>query len=178
MAAGVWDRRRPSTLSHLSLHPPVPVTLASTERNESFFLHNHNCKSTMNQAWAWACPWVSNTARPFFSPAGNDHTRRERSHTRRERSHDTPCSLGDERSGVSYARRIPERSDAPRLPPQYTLCLVALNGERYPPFTVHPVTGDRSEAGPSPTCRAHTSGSLTLVDLSHTLVEPPTRPKT
>eukprot|EP00955_Chlamydomonas_euryale_P116862 366442-Chlamydomonas_euryale.AAC.27 len=38
---------------------------------------------------------------------------------------------------------------------------VALNGERYPPFTVHRSPGDRSEAGPPPTCRAHTSGPLT-----------------
>eukprot|EP00955_Chlamydomonas_euryale_P050740 354639-Chlamydomonas_euryale.AAC.5 len=29
------------------------------------------------------------------------------------------------------------------------------------PFTVHLVTSDRSEAGPSPACRAHTSGTLT-----------------
>eukprot|EP00955_Chlamydomonas_euryale_P065986 359416-Chlamydomonas_euryale.AAC.20 len=50
-------------------------------------------------------------------------------------------------------------------------CRAVLNGERYPPFTVHPVNGNRSEAGPSPTCRARISGPLT-----HTLVEPPTRP--
>eukprot|EP00955_Chlamydomonas_euryale_P103465 365493-Chlamydomonas_euryale.AAC.5 len=51
-------------------------------------------------------------------------------------------------------------SVSPPLPKQseiYLQCRVALNGERYPPFTVHPVTGDRSEAAPSPTCRAHTS---------------------
>eukprot|EP00955_Chlamydomonas_euryale_P069225 360363-Chlamydomonas_euryale.AAC.11 len=39
--------------------------------------------------------------------------------------------------------------------------MVALNGEWYPPFTVHPVSDDRSGAGPSPTCRAHASGPLT-----------------
>eukprot|EP00955_Chlamydomonas_euryale_P058797 357212-Chlamydomonas_euryale.AAC.2 len=48
---------------------------------------------------------------------------------------------------------------------------IALNGALYVPnsiptvhrssFTVHPVTVDRSEAGPSPTCRAHTSRLLT-----------------
>eukprot|EP00955_Chlamydomonas_euryale_P074664 362095-Chlamydomonas_euryale.AAC.2 len=38
---------------------------------------------------------------------------------------------------------------------------VALNGERYPPFTVHRSPGDGSEAELQPTCCAHTSGSLT-----------------
>eukprot|EP00955_Chlamydomonas_euryale_P083259 363824-Chlamydomonas_euryale.AAC.15 len=47
---------------------------------------------------------------------------------------------------------------------------VALNGERYPPFTVHPVTGRRRGL--------RRPAAPTLVDLSHTLVEPPTRPKT
>eukprot|EP00955_Chlamydomonas_euryale_P049824 354371-Chlamydomonas_euryale.AAC.5 len=50
---------------------------------------------------------------------------------------------------------------------------IALHGERYPPFTIHrspftfhPVTGDRLDAGPS------RPAAPTLVDLSHTLVEP------
>eukprot|EP00955_Chlamydomonas_euryale_P053350 355478-Chlamydomonas_euryale.AAC.2 len=48
-------------------------------------------------------------------------------------------------------------------------CRVALNGERYAPFTVHPVTGRRRGR--------RRAAAPTLVDLSHMLVEPPTRPK-
>eukprot|EP00955_Chlamydomonas_euryale_P040551 351737-Chlamydomonas_euryale.AAC.14 len=47
---------------------------------------------------------------------------------------------------------------------------VALNGERYPPFTVQPVTGRRRGR--------RRPAAPTRVDLSHGLVEPPTRPKT
>eukprot|EP00955_Chlamydomonas_euryale_P058325 357027-Chlamydomonas_euryale.AAC.1 len=43
---------------------------------------------------------------------------------------------------------------------------VALSGERYPPFTVHPVTGRRRGR--------RRPAAPTLVDLSNTLVEPPT----
>eukprot|EP00955_Chlamydomonas_euryale_P080984 363511-Chlamydomonas_euryale.AAC.7 len=57
---------------------------------------------------------------------------------------------------------------APKARRIHAFYRVALNGTRYPPFTIHQVTSRRRGR--------HRPAAPTLVDLSHTLVEPPARP--